>query len=451
METSDKNARQLSILVVEEKPDHRRKLCDFLEAEGHWAIAFDNLQDALAEANKRYFDLAFIGLRPGTQAVKELTLFKVKSPRIKLVVCGLPTSPESTIESMKYGVFDYLKKPLTQERTLHVIRKVTEIRALEQKLLSLQQIYEESVPEVVLESSNSEMRRVLSVARQAAESEAAILIRGESGTGKKTLARAIHSWSNRATKPFSIISCPGVSAELLESELFGRTKGSSAGTLLDYPGLISACQGGMLLLDEIGELPLSIQTKLLRFLQEMTYERVGDPVARKANARILATTSSDLESSVGRGEFREDLFHWFGLAEITLPPLRERKEDILAIAGSFAVFFAKQNHSRAASFTPETGEILREQNWPKNVRELRNTVEHAVLYSKGPEITLRDLFAYPWLPEKLPIPGDPVALEKIEELHIRRVLASTKSIEEASRIMKVDPVTLWRKRKKYGI
>ncbi|MGC9197222.1 MAG: sigma-54-dependent transcriptional regulator, partial [Syntrophobacteraceae bacterium] len=364
METSGKNARQLSILVIEEKPDHRGKLCDFLEAEGHRVMALDKLQDGLAEAGRRCFDLAFIGLRPETQTAKDLTFFKLKSPWMKLVVCASRTSPESAIEEwMQYGVFDYLVKPFTQERTAQLIRKVLEIRALEQKLLSLQQIYAESVPEVVLESSNGEMRRVLSVARQAAQSESAILLRGESGTGKKTLARAIHSWSNRAARPFPTLSCTNFPVELLESELFGRAKGSSAGALPDYPGHISACQGGTLLLDEIGGLPLSVQAKLLRFLQKMTYERVGDPVARKADVRVFATTSSDLEPSVEKGEFRQDLFDWFGLAEIAVPPLRERKEDIPAIAGSFAAFFAKQNHGRAATFTPEACEILKEQHW----------------------------------------------------------------------------------------
>ena len=451
MENSGRDACQLSILVVEEKPDLRRKLRDFLEARGHLAVAADTLQDALAEAGRRHFDLAFIGLPPGSQAGGDLAFFKAKSPWMKLVVCAAGASMESVTQSIKYTAFDYLAKPLTRERTTHLIGKVIEIRSLEQKLSSLQQTCEESVPEVVLESSNCSMRRVLTAARQAADSEAPILLCGESGSGKNTLARAIHSWSNRAARPFATVSCSDPSAELLESELFGHTQGPTTSGLFDHPGRISACQGGTLLLDEIGRTPLAVQQKLLRLLREKTYERAGDSVARKADVRIIATTNSDLETSVKKGRFLEDLFRWIGLVEMTIPALRERKEDILPVAERFAAFFAKQNHCRAAGFSAEVGEILREHDWPRNVRELRNTVEHAVLQCKGEQITVRELFARPCTLEKLPIPGDPVALEKIEELHIRRVLASTKSIEEASRIMKVDLVTLWRKRKKYGV
>ena len=226
MENSSKGADHLSILVVEDKPDLGRMLCDFLEAEGHAVIAARKLQDALAEASRRYFDLALIGLRPGTQSGMDLTLLRAKSPWIKLVVCAAQSSTESVIEAMNYGAFDYLTKPFTRDRIVHLIRRVAEIRTVEQKLSALKQIYEESVPEVMLESSNSAMQRVLTMARQVADSEASILIRGESGTGKNVLAREIHSWSSRSPKPFATISCPYLPAELLESELFGHTKGS---------------------------------------------------------------------------------------------------------------------------------------------------------------------------------------------------------------------------------
>ncbi|MDR3554695.1 MAG: sigma-54 dependent transcriptional regulator [Syntrophobacteraceae bacterium] len=451
MENSSKGAHHLSVLVVEDKPDLRKMLCDFVEAEGHSVIAAGKLNVALGEVGRSYFDLALIGLRPGTQSGMDLTLFRAKSPWIKLVVYTAQASTEGVIEAMDYGAFDYLTKPFTRDRVAHLIRRVAEIRTVEQKLSALKQIYDESVPEVMLESSNAAMQRVLTMARQVADSEAAILIRGESGAGKSFLARQIHSWSGRSPEPFATISCPYLPAELLENELFGLAKGSFAGAMPDDPGRISACQGGTLLLDEIGELPLSVQPKLLRFLLEKTYERVGDPVARKANVRMIATTNADLEASVRDGKLREDLFYRLNLVEIIVPPLRERQEDILPLAEGFAVFFAKQNHSRAAGFSIEAGEILKKHNWPNNVRELRNTVERAVLLCKGPQIGLHDLFSNPGLSEKLPLPGDPVPLEKIEELHIRRVLASAKSIEEASRILKVDLVTLWRKRKKYGV
>ena len=292
------------------------------------------------------------------------------------------------------------------------------------------------------------------MARQVADSEATILIRGESGTGKTILANAIHSWSGRSSKPFATISCPTLSAELLESELFGHAKGSFTGALHDYPGRISACEGGTLFLDEIGDLPLSIQAKLLRVLQGKVYERVGDLETRKANVRILAATNIDLESAVKTGRFREDLFYRLDVVEIIIPPLRDRREDIVSLAEGLLVFFARQNHRRILGFAEEASEALKNYDWPGNVRELRNAIERSVLLCTDDRIRIHHF------PLKLkPLEsasrgaraGDPVTMEELERTHIRRVLASSRSIEEACRILGMDSVTLWRKRKKYGL
>jgi NtrC-family two-component system response regulator AlgB len=276
-------------------------------------------------------------------------------------------------------------------------------------------------------------------------------LRGESGTGKTVLARAIHHWSPRVNKPIRIVSCPAFSPELLESELFGHVKGAFTGAVRDNPGRIATCEGGTLLLDEIGDLPANLQPKLLRFLQDKEYERVGDYTTRKADVRIIAATNRDLGQAVKEGQFREDLFYRLNVIQIEIPPLRERPEDITPLAERLLLFFGRARHHTFFGFTPEALQAFRQYSWPGNLRELRNVVERAAILCQTDHVGTE------CLPENL-LPsdsgarlGDRVSLEKIEEEHIRRVLAATKSIQEAADILGIDQATLWRRRKKYGI
>ena len=264
------------------------------------------------------------------------------------------------------------------------------------------------------------------------------------------MARAIHSWGRRAASNFGVISCPSLSTELLESELFGHVKGAFTGALRDHLGRIAACEGGTLFLDEIGDLPLPLQAKLLRVLQEKEYERVGEVVTRKADVRIITATSVDLAAAVKAGRFREDLFYRLNVVDIVVPPLRQRQEDILPLAERLLALFARQNHRRILGFSAAAQAALQHYPWPGNVRELRNVIERAVLLSTGETIGA----------ECLPIhltpapPGLKWATRcpcPIEEMHIRQVLAATKSLEEAAQVLGMDPVTLWRRRKKYGV
>jgi NtrC-family two-component system response regulator AlgB len=295
------------------------------------------------------------------------------------------------------------------------------------------------------------MQRVIGLAHQVAASDATILLRGESGTGKTVLARAIHSWSNRSAKPMGVVSCPSFSSELLESELFGHVKGAFTGAVRDNPGRIAACNGGTLFLDEIGDLPLSLQPKLLRFVQDKEYERVGDYLTRKADVRIIAATNANLEQLVKEGRFREDLFYRLDVIQIEIPSLRERPEDVVVLAEKLLTFYGRANHRSFLGFTEEAEKALKLYNWPGNVRELRNVVERAAILCRVDRVGV-DSFP-PNLSGSSPAPGvgDRVSLEKVEEQHIRRILASTKSLQEAAEILGVDQATLWRRRKKYGI
>jgi len=445
-------APSLFILIVDDEPNIRKTLAITLEAEGHRVVAVSNFKDAMAEASRRFFDMALVDLRLGTESGMELIpALRAYCPWIKVVVITAYASIDTAIEAMRRGAFDYLPKPFTPDQLFLLIRKITEVRTLEQRVAALQEALSEAAPEADLSSRSPLMQKTLAMAQRVADSEAPLLIRGESGTGKTMLARAIHSWSRRSAKNFGVVSCPSLSLELLESELFGHVKGAFTGALRDHLGRIAACEGGTLFLDEIGDLPLPLQAKLLRVIQEKEYERVGEVETRKADVRIIAATSVDLVEAVKVGRFREDLFYRLNVVEIIIPPLRERQEDILPLAERLLAFFARQNHRGILGFTAAALAALQHYPWPGNVRELRNVLERAVLLSTGETIGVENMPLHLAPTPTEPKVGDLVSLETIDEMHIRQVLTATKSLEEAARILGMDPVTLWRRRKKYGV
>ncbi len=450
MTTCENTTVSLSILVVDDEPNIRKILAMALEVDGHRVTSVSNAKDAVNESNRRFFNLAFVDLRLGTESGMELiSTLCAACPWMKIIVITAYASIDSAVEAMKRGAFDYLPKPFTHEHVLLLVNKVADVCRLEQKVEALQGELNTENPDVDLVSQSPAMQRILAMARQVADSDATILITGESGTGKTLLARAVHSWSRRAAKPMGVVSCPSLSLDLLESELFGHVKGAFTGALRDNPGRISACEGGTLFLDEIGELPLPLQPKLLRFLQEKAYERLGDAVTLNADVRVLAATNVNLEAAVAAGKFREDLFYRLNVLELVMPPLRERPEDILPIAEKLLVFFARQHHRNALILAEDIRPVLQSYPWPGNIRELRNAIERAVLISSGENIGAAHLPMKMKSVEQTPHLGDLISLEKIEELHIRRVLASTKSLDEAARILGMDSVTLWRRRKQY--
>jgi NtrC-family two-component system response regulator AlgB len=450
----------LDVLVVDDEPNIRKTLSLYLEGHGHRVAAVGSAAEALRVAGERSHDVAFLDLRLGTESGLDLLpRLAALDPGLKVVVITAYASVETAVEAMRRGAADYLPKPFNPAQIDLALEKVRGLARLERRVAALEIAGAE--PGDDLGSASPAQQAVLALARQVAASEARVLLRGESGTGKGVLAKAIHAWSPRRERPFVTVSCPALPAELLESELFGHVRGAFTGAARDNPGRVAVAEGGTLLLDEIGDLPLPLQPKLLRFIQDREYERVGDPATRRADVRILAATNADLEERVRQGRFREDLFYRLNVFTLDLPPLRERQADVLPLARRFLAYFGQQDAKPGLRFTAAAERALAARSWPGNVRELRNAVERAAMLAAGPEIgpELLAVGAGPAGPEGggarqeqdgLAL-GDPVPLAAIEEEHIRRVLARAPSLKEAAETLGLDTATLWRRRKQYGI
>src|SRR6185436_1485854 len=303
-------------------------------------------------------------------------------------------------------------------------------------------------PELDLGSRSPRMRGVFDMVAAAADSDASVLFRGESGTGKSVLARLLHAQSRRARKPFVVVSCPVLSEELLASELFGHAQGAFTGASREKPGRVEVAHGGTLFLDEIGDLPASLQPKLLRFLQDHEFERVGETLTRRADVRVVAATNRDLASEVAAGRFREDLFYRLNVIEMTLPPLRERPEDIAEITSQLLAYFANKSKKPALALSEAAERALASWSWPGNLRELRNVIERAVVLSRGPFV---EPSAFPFSTDTRGagvLVGGRHSLADVEEAHIDAVVAKASTQEEAAEILGIDPSTLWRRKQR---
>lgn len=439
----------LNILVVDDELNIRKALAACLEVDGHRVVSVGSADAAIEAIQRRSFDLAFFDLFLGKDNALELiSRAQPLAPWMKIVVITAYASVETAVESMKRGASDYLPKPFTPAQVSLVVKKVAELRALEQKVAGLEDAAGPNEP-LDLSSSSPAMQRAVNIARQVAGNDVTVLIRGETGTGKGVLARAIHAWSPRAQKPFSTVPCPALSAELLESELFGHIKGAFTGAVRDNPGRITMSEGGTLFLDEIGDLPPRLQPKLLRFLQDRQYEHVGDHVTRSADVRFIAATNVDLEQAVREGRFREDLIYRINVIQIDVPPLRDRPDDLVQMAEKMLRHFSAQHRQAGIRFTDDAKRAMRSYPWPGNVRELRNVVERAVILCRAPAIGAEYLMLAPG-GSPAPAIGDPIPIEKLEELHIRAVLSTAHSIEKAAETLGISTVTLWRRREQYA-
>ena len=442
------------ILLIDDDQSLRRSIRLALETmQHHVTEAGDGAQAQELIAHNLY-DAVFLDLRLGEEKGLDVLVSLLRlAPGLSVVVITAYATIETAVEAMRRGACDFLPKPFTPDELRRVLERVVRIRRLESHVEALEEQVRSIVPEADLKTSDPAMRQALDVAFRAAPTEATILLRGESGTGKGVLARAIHARSSRAAAPFVTVNCPSLQADLLESELFGHVRGAFTGAIQDTAGKVAAAEGGTLFLDEIGDLPLPLQPKLLRLLQERQYERVGETRTRASDLRIVAATNRDLQGAVGEGKFREDLLYRLNVIEVVLPPLRQRRHDIAALAEHLLAFFARQTGKTGCVFTGEARAAILRYPWPGNVRELRNAIERGIILAPGPEVGLSDLPAQigNTLPEEKMELGGAVSLESLEAEHIRRVLVNTPTMEAAAEVLGIDPSTLYRKRKKYEL
>jgi NtrC-family two-component system response regulator AlgB len=443
----------MNVLLIDDDDSLRRTTRIALESMDHKVTEAASGERALEMLGRRPFQIALLDLRLGEESGLEvLPQLLALSPGLQIVVITAYATIETAVEAMRRGAADYLPKPFTPGQLRLVLERIAKVRRLESTVDELADRVRAAVPEADLVTAEPAMRAALDVAFKAAVSDAAVLVRGENGTGKGVLARAIHARSLRADAPFVTVACPSLSAELLESELFGHVQGAFTGAVRDTTGKVAAAEGGTLFLDEIGDLPLALQPKLLRLLQEKQYERVGETRTRACDVRVLAATNRKLEADIVAGRFREDLFYRLNVIEITLPPLRERRGDILPLAERLTEFFARQSGKTIEGFSEEARVALLRHSWPGNIRELRNAIERAVILAGAPELGVADLPPSLGRPLEAGIDvGARVTLEQLEEEHVRRILAATATIEEAAAVLGIDPSTLWRKRKRYGL
>jgi NtrC-family two-component system response regulator AlgB len=447
----DLHAGSLRALVVDDERNIRATLALCLEGLRCRVTQAATGAAAIEALRLEAFDLAFCDLRLGQESGLDLLpRMLAERPGLEVVVITAYATIDTAVEAMRRGAKDYLPKPFTPAQIEHLVERARERRTLERRLFDLEARLGEAEPEVHLETGSPKMHAALEVLDRAAAHDVAVLLRGENGTGKGVLARLLHSRSPRRERPFVVVNCPTLSEELLASELFGHARGAFTGAVKDQEGRMEAAEGGTVFLDEIAEISPGLQAKLLRFLQEKRFERVGENRTRTADVRIVAATNRDLEAEVKAGRFREDLLYRLNVVEVTVPPLRDRLEDVLPLARRFITFFARHAGQPPPELSPEAERVLVAYPWPGNVRELRNAIERALILTPGqvlgPESFPERIATQPTTPAL----GGAFTADEIEREHFLRVLAQAPTLDDAARILGVDVSTLWRKRKKWG-
>jgi NtrC-family two-component system response regulator AlgB len=447
MTTMKLERQKPTCLIVDDDVSIRKTLCLALEVDGWSVRGCDDIYTAQQAIQDTQFDLALVDLRLGTQSGLDLLpMLSEAQPGIPIIMITAHATISTAVEAMRLGAVDYLTKPFTPIDVRRAATQALAFRASQSRESDLES-------QMLLVSTAPAVREVFTEAREVAASSTAILIRGNTGTGKGVLARAIHNWSPRSSRPFVVLSCPSLPAEMLESDIFGHVQGAFDGADREHNGRIAQAEGGTLFLDEIGVLPMDVQLKLLRLLQVKEYERLGENETRKADVRIVAATHLDLKEAIRAGRFREDLYFRLNVVELVLPPLSERLEDIEGLATIMLANLNRESGSGPLRLDPDVLKLFQSYAWPGNMRELQNILERASVWGEGDEVTLKHLLAafgsdhavVPSVSEEL------ASLEELEQNQIRKVLSKSGTLIQAARILGLNTATLWRKRRKYKL
>ena len=449
------------ILVVDDERNIRASLEGILKDEGYRVRAVATGEDLLKQMTLAPPDLVILDVwLPGMDGLQALEELKTTHPDLPVIMISGHSTVETAVKATKLGAYDFIEKPLTLEKTILTVKNALDRQRLAQENLSLRQTLEKRY-EIIGESAA--IKALRKQIESAAPSHGRVLIRGESGTGKELIARAIHRHSQLATKPFVEVNCAAIPDELIESELFGHERGAFTGATTKRKGKFEVADGGTIFLDEVGDMSLKTQAKVLRVLQEQTFERVGGAETITVDVRVIAASNKNLEEEIQKGTFREDLFYRLNVIPFEVLPLRERRDDIERLAKHFVTLFTREYGKPEKEFSPEARELLRQHAWPGNVRELRNVIERLVIMVPGETIRTEDVV--PSLRVRLGAAAEGVgeslvdwdgtlreARERFEREYIQRRLREVNgNITHAAERLGIERSNLHRKMKAYGI
>jgi len=450
------NNRAWKILIVDDEKIIRDSFSRVLMKEGYSVEAVESGRLALEKVAAEPFDIILLDLKmPGLDGLETLRELKERDPDlVSIMITGYPTI-ESAVKAIKSGAYDYLTKPCSPDELRIVVGRAVERRKLFLENEQLKRRLDSFLLAEPLIGESKAMQRVMEIIRKVAPTESTVLITGESGTGKELVAQAIHQLSPRREREFVPVDCNSLVDTLLESELFGHVKGSFTGAIKNKHGLLELANGGTFFFDEIANLSLNTQSKLLRVIQEREFKPVGGTQRMRVDVRIIAATNQNLQEAIAQKTFREDLFYRLSVVPIHLPPLRERKEDIPLLIDHFLKRFNRKRKKTITGVTPAAMEILMKHNWPGNVRELENTIERAMVLEEGKEITPQSLTglsgSFP-LEKNSPAPKNLTSLQEMEKEYIALVLEHTGGHKTAAaRILGIDRKTLYQKVQKYQL
>lgn len=447
------------VLVIDDEQGVRDALRDILEDSGYRVECASNGREGLEMIDRLDPAAVLLDIRmPEMDGIKALEIINQRGRNLPVILITAYGSTETTIEAMKLGAFDYLMKPLKVNEILETVKKAVEVKEMLQRP-ELREMQKGRVKADIMIGRSPVMQNIYKTIGRIANSNATVLIRGESGTGKELVARAIHFNSVRKDKNFVKINCASIPENLLESELFGHEKGAFTGAVAAKQGKFELAHQGTIFLDEIGEMSLATQAKLLRVLQEREFERVGGTETIRVDVRIVAATNKDLEKSIDEGTFREDLYYRINVVDIVVPPLRERKEDIPELVGHIIKSCCLEHGKTITGFTGEAMKLLEAYDWPGNIRELKNVCERAVLMSSGPVLTVEDLplslqksnRRVEWLGE---IQGDSlkeIVAEVEREVILKALEENNWNRSATAQALKINRSSLYAKMKELGI
>ncbi len=454
-------AKKQLVLVVEDEQWAREFLKELLEAEGYRVDTAADGSAAAVKIETGAYDLVISDLKmQGYDGIEVLKLAKAQSYDPEVLLITAYGSVESAVEAIKLGAFDYLSKPMDSKRVMLTVQQALEKRRLKNEVAHLRGQVEEKYGRKNIITTSVQMRKVLELVDLVARTDSSVLIEGESGTGKELVARAIHFGGPRRNRPFIAVNCGALPEPLLESELFGHVKGAFTGAVRDKKGLFEEADGGSLLLDEVGDMPLSLQVKLLRVLQDGEVRKVGSNTSMNVDVRIISSTNRNLASLIKEGTFREDLFYRLRVVPLVIPPLRERKEEITPLVNHFLNRYNLKLKKEVKGFTPQSIEMLLSYDWPGNIRELENLVEGAIALSTSSLITPLEMAPILYLEEKdsedVEANNKDLSLsrmhEKVEREYVLKALEKHRWNQgEAAQDLGIGRTSLWRKMEKYDL